>query len=306
MTERDKQMDLSVLANGQGIVTIAALDHRDALKVELAKIDVDPPTTASGEAVRAFKRDMLTGLAALDPQPSAVMLEPEFSLPELAAAVPEGVGITCALEAQGYLSDPSAGNSLMPGWSPSRVTEVGAHASKLLVLYRHDRSDFTAAQEDLVTQVVEGSIEAGVPALIEPVPIDVQDDVDRRNVIVASAERFSKLGPMLLKLPYPGPGACAEVTEAAGDLPWILLSWGVPFDEFADQLAEACEHGCSGFAVGRALWREAVDPTVRARFNETILGERFAKLQGIAATGRPWFEAAANHPQLEKLDQQRS
>jgi tagatose-1,6-bisphosphate aldolase len=281
-------MDLSVLADDAGHFTIAAIDHRDSLQVELAKIDVDPPTTASADAVRTFKREMLQGLAAMDRLPSAVMLEPEFSLPDLASDVPEGVGITCALEAQGYLSDPSAGNSLMPGWSPARVTEVGAHASKLLVLYRHDRSDFTAAQEDLVAQVVAGSIEAGVPALIEPVPIDVQDEVDRRNVVVAAAERFSKIGPMLLKLPYPGPGACAAVTEACGNVPWIVLSWGVPFDEFAAQLTEACDNGCSGFAVGRALWREAVDPTVRAEFNRTTLVERFTTLADIAATGRPW------------------
>ncbi|MGH1491499.1 MAG: hypothetical protein ACRBK7_19220 [Acidimicrobiales bacterium] len=278
--------DLSVLATDTGHFTIAALDHRDALRTELANYGVD-----NDDAVRSFKRDMLEAFGKMGELPSAVMLEPEFSLPELAATAPEGAGITCALEAQGYFSDPDAGNTLMPGWTPARVRDVGAHAAKLLVLYRHDRGDFTRLQEELVAEVVAGAVEVGVPALIEPVPVDVVDDADRRAVILAAAERLNPIGPMLLKLPYPGPGACAELTEACGDRPWILLSWGVPYEEFAEQLADATANGASGFAVGRALWREAVDPANRTEFNASTLGERFVELATIARTGRRWTEA---------------
>ncbi len=290
----DNSIDYSVLATESGHFTIAALDHRDALKAELQRNVSDPQQAAAGDdAVIAFKRDMLQALGRLGERPSAVMLEPEFALPGLAAEVPEGVGITCALEAQGYFSDPDAGNSLMPGWTPARVTDVGANAAKLLVLYRHDRGAFTEAQERLVADVVAGAAEAGVPVLIEPVPTDVVDDADRCEVIVASAERLSPLGPMLLKLPYPGAGACGRLTEACGDHPWALLSWGVPYEQYAAQLVEAAENGCSGFTVGRALWREAVDEATRAEFNGGLLGERFAELCSIAKTGRPWTEAVA-------------
>jgi tagatose-1,6-bisphosphate aldolase len=179
----------------------------------------------------------------------------------------------------------------MPGWTPDRVTEVGAQAAKLLVLYRHDRGAFTDDQERLVSKVVAGAAEAGVPVMIEPVPVDVVDDADRQGVIVAAARRLNGFGPMLLKMPFPGAGACEELTEACGSRPWALLSWGVPFDAFAKQLREACRAGCSGFAVGRALWREAVDPDTRHEFNATTLGPRFAELAAIAASGTPWYEA---------------
>jgi tagatose-1,6-bisphosphate aldolase len=285
--------DLSVLATDTGHITIAALDHRDALKVELEKVLGTQDEQAAIDAVRTFKQEMLEAVGRMSVLPSAVMLEPEFSLPELASAVPDGVGITCALEAQGYFSDPEAGNSLMPGWHPARVRDVGAQVAKLLVLYRHDRGQFTRSQEELVATVVADAAEAGVPALIEPVPVDVVDDADRRAVILAAAERLNPIGPMLLKLPYPGAGACEELTAACGDRPWILLSWGVPFDEFAEQLTEACPAGASGFAVGRALWREAVDPATRAEFNATTLGRRFGQLAAIAATGRPWTATGA-------------
>ena len=276
---------LEALATESGHFTIAALDHRDALKAELPG--------ASDDALRDFKRDMLNALSAMDQTPSGVMLEPEFSLPDLVDAVPAGAGISCALEAQGYFSDPEAGNTLMEGWGPARVTEVGAHVAKLLVLYRHDRGDFTAEQERLVAGVVEDAAAANVPVMIEPVPVDVVDDADQREVVLAAAERMHGFGPMLLKMPYPGQGACAALTEACGDKPWTLLSWGVPFAEFADQLTEACDNGCSGFTVGRALWREAVDPATRAEFNKTTLVERFTQLAAIATTGRPWTAAGA-------------
>ena len=98
---------LQPLATDSGHFTIAALDHRDALKAELPGAD--------DAALRAFKRDMLDALSVMEETPSGVMLEPEFSLPDLLDAVPEGAGVSCALEAQGYFSDPTAGNSLMPG-----------------------------------------------------------------------------------------------------------------------------------------------------------------------------------------------
>lgn len=301
---RRPYIDYSVLATESGHFTIAALDHRDALEVELDGFVGGGPDGDRDDADRAvqnraiieFKRDMLEALSRLPERPSAVMLEPEFALPELRDVVPAGVGVTCALEAQGYFSDPGAGNRLMPGWTPARVTEVGADAAKLLVLYRHDRRGFTDAQERLVAEVVEGAAEAGVPVLIEPVPTDVVDDADRRAVILAAAERLHPLGPMLLKMPYPGPGACGELTEACGDRPWALLSWGVPYEQYAGQLAEACDAGCSGFTAGRALWREAIDPGQRQRFNRSTLGERFAALAAIAKSGTPYFERAGVEP----------
>ena len=290
----------SVLATPSGRYTIAALDHRDALVAEFERLRTGSPSSvaetpspsgtllsetppsdpASGaSALRRFKSDVLAAIGRAPVKPSAVMLEPEYSLPDLRGEVPDGVAVTCALEAQGYLDQPGAGNTLMEGWSPSRVGSVGADGAKLLVLYRHDRGAFTEAQEALVAQVVAEAAEVGVPALIEPVPVEVGDAEDRRRVIVEAARRIGALGPMLLKLPFPGGGgACAEVTEAAGPHPWILLSWGVTYDEFLAQLTEAMADGCSGFAVGRALWREAVDPDGRAGFLAGTFQDRLAEL----------------------------
>lgn len=303
----------SVLATPSGRFTIAALDHRDALVAEFERLggggrdagdDRSVGATGGGAAaLTRFKADVLAAIDRAPVKPSAVMLEPEYSLPGLRAAVPEGVGVTCALEAQGYLDRPEAGNTVMDGWSPARVRSVGADGAKLLVLYRHDRGSFTDAQEALVARVVAESAEAGIPALIEPVPFDTSrpdgtvDADDRRRVIVEAARRIGAIGPMILKLPHPGPGACREVTRAAGSNPWILLSWGVTYERFRDQLAEAMAAGCSGFAVGRALWREAVDPVGRQEFLAGPFPRRLAELIDLVETAEQTASEgeAANH-----------
>ena len=99
------------------------------------------------------------------------------------------------------------------------------------------------------------------------------------------------MGDMLLKLPFPGKGACSDLTARCGSRPWALLSWGVTFEEYEEQLAEAASNGCSGFTVGRALWREAVAPAGRAEFNQAVLPARFADLTTLARVGTPWTDA---------------
>ena len=41
-------------------------------------------------------------------------------------------------------------------------------------------------------------------------------------------------------------------------MPWVMLSGGGSFDDYAAQLEVAIEAGCAGFMVGRALWGDAL------------------------------------------------
>lgn len=279
--------DYSSIATSDGYFTMVALDHRDILRRAMAKRGAGD----TDNDLRRFKSDMLKTFSLFGESPSAVMLEPEVALPHLLEEIPPGIGVMCALEAQGYLANPRAGNMLMDGWYPGRVREVGADAAKLVVLYRHDLGEFTTTQEKLVAEVVDQASEAGVPILIEPVPIEVTDMADRREVILAAAKRFGAMGEMMLKLQYPGEGACEDLTAACGNRPWTLLSLGVPFDEYVDQLADACESGCSGFTVGRALWIEAIDPKNRTAVADELLPDRFAQLVTLARMGTRWTAA---------------
>jgi len=273
------------LTTEAGHFCVAAVDHRDALVAEFTEHGggVEP----TPDVLTGFKVDVLT---ALGPRPSAAMIEPEFSFPHLtdAGLIDRNVGVICALESQGYLANPENGNELMPGWTPRQVLEAGADAAKLFALYRAEDKRLAPQQERLIRRVVEECAAVQLPVLVEPIPYNLRDDDDRRESILRSAERLRSFGPMILKLPYPGQGACGLLDEACGDRPWALLSWGVGFDEFSSQLAEAVGAGCSGFMVGRALWREALPPETRADVLRSTVVERFEKLSSIAAQGTPW------------------
>ncbi len=274
------------LTNDNGVFCVAAVDHRDALVNEFA--DHGDGADPSPEALTTFKADVV---GALGSRPSAVMLEPEFSFPHLtdAGLIDGSVGVICALESQGYLANPADGNELMPGWTPAQLLEAGADAAKLFVLYRADDEVLAPRQERLVRRVVEQCAALQLPVLIEPIPYELSGDpAERRELVLRSASRLTDVGPMILKMPFPGEGSCELLSEACGGNPWALLSWGVGFDAFAVQLAEAVAAGCSGFMVGRAMWREALPLETRAEVLNTTVVDRFDKLCAIAEAARPW------------------
>jgi len=274
------------LTDGNGHFCVAAVDHRDAMVAEFTK---SRGTEPSPHELTRFKADVLT---ALGTRPSAVMIEPEFSFPHLtdAGVVDRSVGVICALESQGYMAAPENGNELMPGWTPRQLLEAGADAAKLFALYRPEDPELAPRQERLIRRVVDDCAALQLPVLIEPIPYRLSGDDDRRETIIRAAERLSGFGPMILKLPYPGAGACGLLNEACGDRPWALLSWGVGFDDFSSQLVEACAAGCSGFMVGRALWREALPLETRSAVLATTVVDRFEKLRDVVAQAAPWHE----------------
>ncbi len=284
---------LSRVTNADGHFNVLAVDHRDALRSEF---NAEDPDSVPASTLTRFKADMIDGMGQT---PSAVMLESEYSLPELLndQTVPSSLGVFGALEAQGYEAgddgDPTV-NYFMPDWSADQLLRMGGDGAKILVLYRHDRGEHTDAQDRFITDAVQQAHQAGMPILVEPVPFHMKDAEDRRTVVVESARRIAPIGPMILKVPFPGTGACADLDQATGPHPWALLSWGVPYVEFRDQLAEAVEHGCSGFTVGRALWREALAIDTRADAVEEYVRPRFAELCAIASSGRSVFDRVAS------------
>ena len=118
-----KVRGLATASTSGGIFTILAIDHRDSMRVVL------DPEDPFGIPASELTRNKLELLDALGPEATAVMLEPEFSAAQAIAAraLPGHVGFLAAVEAQGYLGDPTARQtSLLDGWSVEVVNTVGA------------------------------------------------------------------------------------------------------------------------------------------------------------------------------------
>ena len=290
-----------------GIFTILAIDHRDSLRV---MVDPDAPGSVPAGQLTELKLAVVRNLA---PQASAVLLDPLYSAGQAIAqgALPGSVGLLCALEERGYLGDPHGRQTtLLPGWSVAKAKRLGATGVKMLLFYHPDAGAATEKQDELVRAIVAECQRHEIPLFLEPIGYSLDPSVpknspryaaSRRRIVVESARRLSALGLDVLKTKFPvdvnhepdqglWAKACAELDEAS-PVPWALLSAGDPFDIFKEQLRIACEAGCSGFLVGRALWREATGLTgsERDEFLRTTARERFDKLVSIASQhGRPW------------------
>lgn len=279
-------MTLTGMATRTGRFCVLAIDHRDSLRAFLAPAD---PSAVAPADLTALKIDLVRELA---PFASGVMLEPEYSIPQVldAGVLPEEVGFSAALESQGYLADPEAApTTVLDGWSVQAAADCGASAAKLLLPY-HPERPLAAAQEQVAREILAECRRVGIPLILEPLFYRLDDPRDRPRVVLDTVARFAAVGPDLLKAPFPvDPAtdddrvawgrACAEISRRC-PMPWALLSGGGSFEVFRDQLVVAIEHGCAGFMVGRALWGEAARaaPRDRTRVSRDLVAHRFREL----------------------------
>jgi sulfofructosephosphate aldolase len=61
-------------------------------------------------------------------------------------------------------------------------------------------------------------------------------------------------------------------------VPWVVLSQGVPPDEFPLAVEHACRGGASGFLAGRALWTNTLDAEDPTELLRTQSVERLEQL----------------------------
>jgi tagatose 1,6-diphosphate aldolase len=114
----------------------------------------------------------------------------------------------------------------------------------------------------------------------------------------------------MLKVEFPGDvdspearaaalAACSRL-DAGIDVPWVILSAGVGYDDFRTQVELACKSGASGFLAGRSIWRDAAatrDESSRAGAVQMALN-RLSELADLARRhGRP-YRPALNGPSL--------
>jgi tagatose 1,6-diphosphate aldolase len=114
----------------------------------------------------------------------------------------------------------------------------------------------------------------------------------------------AQLGVDMPKVEFPGDVASEEGRDAAAEacarldagveVPCVILSAGVGYDDFKRQVEIAAAAGSSGFLAGRSIWRDAVsvhDPE-RRHLAATQAAGRLADLAAITrAGGRPFRPA---------------
>jgi sulfofructosephosphate aldolase len=236
---------VNALARENGTYAMVAMDQRESLRTMFRAHGRDD----SDGRMRAFKIAVARELA---PAASGFLVEPQF-LGDVRPHVPRGLILAVDLleqERGGIVED-------------TRLDEIeslpeGVSALKLLVIWRDD--DRRRERIEMCERFVALARRHAVLSVLEPV---VRED----RQIVEAARELGATRPSLYKCQAPREGVaverCREITKAL-PVPWVVLSQGVPPDEFPRAVEAACAGGASGFLAGRALWTNAVaadDPT---------------------------------------------
>jgi len=272
----------------------------------------EQPETVPARQLTEIK---LSIVKLIGPLATAVLLDPLYSIGQAISrrALPPKTAFLSAIEEQGYLGDPHGRQTTMlEGWSIEKAKMLGASGVKVLLFYHPGAGPAAEIQEQLVTRLLAECSHFDLPLFVEPIIYSLNQKVskdsvefaaERRDIMVETVRRLGALKPDILKLEFPvdcrydkeeavWQDACAELNEAS-PVPWTLLSGGDSFETFQKQLKVACQNGCSGFLVGRALWQEAVylQGNARQEFLQGEAARRWRTLQAIADTyALPWFE----------------
>jgi tagatose 1,6-diphosphate aldolase len=243
---------------------------------------------------------------------SAVLLDPIYGAAQCIAsgALPGNVGLLVSIEATGYENTAKGRlTTLLDGWGVDKIKKMGASAVKMLVYYRPDIAELAAKQLDTIRKVADDCIKYDIPFLVEPVsyPLKKRQELssDEKSMLaIETAKQITELPVDVLKAEFPGIVTedadkgkllynCCQLDEASKK-PWVLLSAGVDYDTFKQQVMIACQAGASGFLGGRAIWQEALkyrDTIERIAFLNTTVADRLKELSEIVVRhGTPWHK----------------
>ncbi len=300
---------LQEITTADGIFTICAMDHRGSLR---SMIDKENPGEVSYEEMVKRKLELCSSLAKYA---SAVLLDPIFGAAQCIShgVLPNSTGLLVSIEASGYSGEREHRlTRLLDGWGVGKIKRMGASAVKILVYYRPDLRPLAKEQLNTVNLVAMECVKYDLPFLVEPKSYPVSNEINnpqefaarKEQLVVETARDMTALPIDVLKAEFPADlrykkdkselvELCRQL-DGASRVPWVILSAGVDFGVFCQQVEIACQAGASGFVGGRAIWQEAMgieDAPERVKYLSTVGTDRLKKLTEIASKyAVPWYK----------------
>src|SRR4030043_221694 len=300
---------LQQISTPEGIFIICAMDHRGSLKTMIEKGQLDDYVD-----YQEMVEHKLELCASLAPHTSAVLLDPNYGAAQCISGgvLPGHTGLLVSIEATGYKSDPRGRiTTLLNGWSIEKIKRMGASAVKILVYYRPDLTEVADRQLKTIQTVAEECLKYDIPFLVEPKTYLIKgEDTEKSqfaarkpSLVIETARQITSLPIDVLKAEFPADPKyetdrakllqlCRQL-DGASQVPWVILSAGVDYETFREEVEIACQSGASGFLGGRAIWQEAIHFTAkkdRVKFLSTTAADRLKELAEIATKyAVPWY-----------------
>lgn len=300
---------LQQIANPDGIFTMCAMDHRGSLR---SMIDEEHPEEVDYEEMVERKLELCSCLAKYA---SAVLLDPIFGAAQCIShgVLPNNTGLLVSIEASGYSGDKEYRlTKLLDGWNVEKIKRMGASAVKILVYYRPDLAELASKQLTTVNIVALECIKYDLPFLVEPISYPIGSEVNnplqfaavKEQLVIKTAQDITALPIDVLKVEFPAdlrykkdesePINLCHQLDMSSQVPWVILSAGVDFEAFCQQVKIACRAGASGFLAGRAVWQEAMyidNGRDRRQYLSTVGADRLKRLTEIANRyAVPWYK----------------
>jgi sulfofructosephosphate aldolase len=287
----------ATLARPSGGFAMVAIDQRESLRAMLSPSD---PYGVSDADLVEFKHEVTLALAG---HASAILFDRSYGMPaiEAVATLAPAPGLILAADLFDQVPGGPIRSVAVDHQAGAVARAVGATALKLLIPWRVDRPASDRAA--LVREFVEICHEYRMLALVEAV---VQDDGSHPPAwlwaegIMSAAKEMAGYDFDLYKAQVPtlGAGSSQEILDLSSTLtavigrPWVVLSSGVPVDQFERAAEAACRGGASGFLAGRAIWTSALAAGNRAAHLADVSLSRLERLaEMVDRDARPWSDA---------------
>jgi len=300
---------LQQIANSDGIFAMCAMDHRGSLR---RMLDEEHPGEVDYEEMVEHKLELCSSLAKYA---SAVLLDPMYGAAQCIShgALPNNIGLLVSIEASGYGDDKEHRvTNLLDEWTVEKVKRMGASAVKILVYYRPELEQLASSQLNTVNMVATECIKYDIPFLVEPISYPIGNEINnppqfaalKEQLVIKTAQDITALPIDVLKAEFPADlryrkdkseliNLCRHL-DMSSQVPWVVLSAGVDFEVFCQQVEIACQAGASGFLGGRAIWQEAMhidNARERVRFLSTVGADRLKRLNEITSKyAVPWYK----------------
>ena len=310
------------ISDSRSVFTIVATDQRGSLSRMIRPTD---PESVTAEEMKRTKLSLIKNLVGRESagKASGVLVDPDYSYERefmKDCNIRADVGTLMSVEASGYggrgefAPEVQIFGGLDGDYAVRKIAGRGAAAVKMLVYHRID-SPTRRYQESIVKLVGDACVKYDIPFLLEPLSHSLEGGPHTKK----NPKEFSEIKPRLvietareltkpeycvdvLKAEFPlnlkyaeelgqdPDEACRELDEAS-QTPWVLLSAGVDYEEFKENLSYAVKNGASGFLCGRAIWKEAVGRTDMDQFILTTGVKRLNELTEIVHThATPWYK----------------
>ena len=310
------------ISNSRSQFAMVATDQRGSL---MRMINPENPKSVTPEEMRKTKLPIIKSMSGKDSpgRATGILIDPVYAYERSfveACSIRADVGLLMAVEASGYGGKGEFGPQVqMFGGSEvddavRKIKNRGAAAVKMLVYYRPD-SPTREYQESRVKAVGDACEKYNIAFLLEPLGHSLEGGPHKKK----DPKEFSKIKPWIvietareltkpeysvdvLKAEFPlnlkyaeelgqDPSeACKELDEAS-EVPWVVLSAGVDYEEFKENLRYALEKGASGFLCGRAIWKEAVGMENMYKFLLTTAVPRLNELVDMVEKhATPWYK----------------